>query len=204
MPGKGKLIERDYTPAERKVIEGSAARVDLSTEEILEHLGERTCDVSLNELAYWRNIPVRVWDYTIGGYQVIKKGLSYREHKLLGRPLSTDEARQVMNIARRIASILLLEPSLDANYQAIKTATYPGIVAREINLPANLQVRKGAKRSAPPLNRIATQLCHAQHNCSNLSVGEEGQSTERPCSRSKSKATTPVTLTSKGVSSQMV
>jgi hypothetical protein len=25
-----------------------------------------------------------------------------------------------MNIARRIASILLLEPSLDANYQAIK------------------------------------------------------------------------------------
>jgi hypothetical protein len=27
-----------------------------------------------------------------------------------------------MNIARRIASILFLEPSLDANYQAIKTA----------------------------------------------------------------------------------
>jgi hypothetical protein len=30
-----------------------------------------------------------------------------------------------MNIARRIAAILLLEPSLDANYQAIKGATYP-------------------------------------------------------------------------------
>jgi hypothetical protein len=35
----------------------------------------------------------RVWDYTIGGYQVIKKWLSYREHKLLVRPLTTDEAR---------------------------------------------------------------------------------------------------------------
>jgi hypothetical protein len=45
----------------------------------------------------------------------------YREHKLLGRPLTTDEAREVMNIARRIASILLLEPSLDANYQPINT-----------------------------------------------------------------------------------
>ncbi len=41
----------------------------------------------------------RVWDYTIGGYQVIKKWLSYREHKLLGRPLTTDEAREVINIA---------------------------------------------------------------------------------------------------------
>jgi hypothetical protein len=54
---------------------------------------------------------------------VIKKWLSYREHKLLGRPLTTDKAPEVMNIARRIAAILLFEPSLDANYQAIKTAT---------------------------------------------------------------------------------
>jgi hypothetical protein len=56
---------------------------------------------------------------------VIKKWLSYREHKLLGHPLTTDEAREVMNIARLIASVLLLEPSLDTNYQAIKNATYP-------------------------------------------------------------------------------
>jgi len=44
--------------------------------------------------------------------------------KLLDRPLTTDEAREVMNIARRIAAILFLEPALDANYQAIKSATY--------------------------------------------------------------------------------
>jgi hypothetical protein len=71
-----------------------------------------------------KELESRLWDYAIGGYQVIKKWLSYREHKLLGHPLTADEAREVMNIARRIASILLLEPSLDANYQAIKTATY--------------------------------------------------------------------------------
>ena len=34
------------------------------------------------------------------------------------------KARELMNIARRIAAILLLEPSLDGNYQAIKNSTY--------------------------------------------------------------------------------
>jgi hypothetical protein len=125
MPGKGKLIQRAYTPEERGAIGQSATRLNLSTEQIFAHLGETTFDVYLNDVAYWKNISARVWDYTIGGYQVIKKWLSYREHKLLGRALTIDEAREVMNIARRIASILLLEPSLDANYQAIKTATYP-------------------------------------------------------------------------------
>jgi hypothetical protein len=51
---------------------------------------------------------------------VIKKWLSYREHKLLGRPLTTDEAREVMGIARSTAPILLLEPSLDVNYEVVK------------------------------------------------------------------------------------
>lgn len=66
----------------------------------------------------------RVWDYTIGRYQVIKKWLSYRELELLGCPLTPDEAREVMNMARRIAAIVLLEPALNANYQAVKDATY--------------------------------------------------------------------------------
>jgi len=44
---------------------------------------------------------------------------------LLGRPLTPDEAREVMNMARRIGAIVLLEPALDANYQAIKIAAYP-------------------------------------------------------------------------------
>lgn len=65
-----------------------------------------------------------MWDYTIGGYQVIKKWLSYRELELLGRPLTPDEAREVMNIARCIAAIVLLEPALDANYQTVKQDTY--------------------------------------------------------------------------------
>ena len=88
-------------------------------------LGDRTLDVYLNDGAYWANVPARVWDYTSGGYQVVKKWLSYREEKLLGRPLRKDEVRYVQEMARRIAAILLLEPDLDANYQRVKQQAYP-------------------------------------------------------------------------------
>jgi len=87
----------------------------------VKYLGD---DVYLNDVGYWKGIPARVWDYTIGSYQVIKKWLSYRELELLGRPLRPEEAREVMNMARRIAAIVLLEPALDQNYDAVKNDTY--------------------------------------------------------------------------------
>ncbi len=55
---------------------------------------------------------------------MIKKWLSYREREILGRALKMDEARTVTDIARRIAAILLMEPELDANYEAVKKSTY--------------------------------------------------------------------------------
>lgn len=86
-----------------------------------------TLSIYLNDTAFWCNIPSRVWDYTIGGYQVIKKWLSYREQPLLGRALTKDEARYVEEMVRRIAAILLLllQPALDENYHAIKADTFP-------------------------------------------------------------------------------
>jgi SAM-dependent methyltransferase len=124
MPGKGKAIERDYTAEERTAIEDGAGALGLSPEQALACLGETTLDVYLNDRAYWRNVPAKVWEYTIGGYQVIKKWLSYREQPVLGRSLTADEAREVMNMARRVAAVLLLEPALDANYEAVKASTY--------------------------------------------------------------------------------
>jgi hypothetical protein len=125
MPGKGKLLERDYSPAERKAILEGARSLGLSEKVALQHLGETTYDVHLNDVALWANIPSKVWDYTIGGYQVIKKWLSYREQPLLGRALTIDEVRYVQEMARRIAAILLLQPALDANYESIKQHTFP-------------------------------------------------------------------------------
>lgn len=108
MPGKGRLETRPFTAEESG----------------LQSLGESTHDIFLNETACWRNVPEKVWDYTIGGYQVIKKWLSYREHELLGRPISVDEAREVMHTARRLAALILLQPDLDANYQRAKENSF--------------------------------------------------------------------------------
>ncbi len=76
-------------------------------------------DVYLNERVCWRNIPVKLWDYTISGYAVIKKWLSYREKTLLGRSLSVEEARYVSEMARRLAALMLLGQELDDNYRTI-------------------------------------------------------------------------------------
>ncbi len=66
-----------------------------------------------------------MWGFYIGGYQVIKKWLSYRERGILGRGLTTDEVREVTGTARRIAAILLLRKGLDRNYENVKDRAFP-------------------------------------------------------------------------------
>ena len=97
MPGLGKIVERPYTAEERAAL-GRAAST----------LGESTFDIYLNERAYWRNVPAAVWSYKLGGYQVLKKWLSYREQKVLGRTLLLEEVQHFTDTARRIAAILLV------------------------------------------------------------------------------------------------
>lgn len=97
MPGRGRVEDRSYS-AEEKAAFGTAATI----------LGDVTFDVYLNDRAYWRNIPKAVWEYKLGGYQVLKKWLSYRERDVLGRPLKPDEVQHFTDTARRIAAILQL------------------------------------------------------------------------------------------------
>ena len=125
MPGPGRVTERPYTDAERTALGAEGKALGLSLDEVLSLLGGTTRDVHLNATASWSNVPARVWDYTLGGYQVIKKWLSYREHDVLGRALRPDEAIYVSEVVRRIAAILLLGPALDANYAACKAAAVP-------------------------------------------------------------------------------
>jgi hypothetical protein len=124
MPGQGHMVERTFTADERAAFEKGGAALGLSLDQLAQVLGETTVDVSLNEVAYWTNIPLRAWDYTIGGYQVMKKWLSYREERILGRSLQPEEAYEVMHMARRILAIVLLEPALNANYRAVKRESY--------------------------------------------------------------------------------
>jgi hypothetical protein len=113
MPAKGRVEKRPFDALERAAMGETIAL-----------FGETTCDVYLNDRAYWRNVPLSVWEYTLGGYQVLKKWLSYREHALLGRPLTVDEVTYVRDVIRRIAALLLLGPDLDANYAATKADAY--------------------------------------------------------------------------------
>ena len=71
-------------------------------------LGDTTFDIYLNDRAYWRNVPAAVWRYKLGGYQVLKKWLSYRERNVLGRPLHPEEVQHFTDTARRIAAVLLV------------------------------------------------------------------------------------------------
>jgi Type ISP C-terminal specificity domain len=110
MPGRGRILSRDYAPDE------SASKKHASL------LGTSTNDIYLNADAYWRNIPKEVWGFAIGGYQVLKKWLSYREQPILGRALTPGEVRYVRDLARRLAALRLMGPELDANFRACTAA----------------------------------------------------------------------------------
>ena len=94
MPGQGRVVERPHTGEELAALGGAASDSDT------------TFDVYLNDRAYWRNVPAAVWSYKLGGYQVLKKWLSYREHGVLGRPMRPEEVQHFTDTARRIAAIL--------------------------------------------------------------------------------------------------
>ncbi len=80
-------------------------------------LGDTTFDIYLNDRAYWHNVPAAVWRYKLGGYQVLKKWLSYRERNILGRPLRPEEVQHFTDTARRIAAILLATGKRDLEYE---------------------------------------------------------------------------------------
>ena len=95
MPGQGRIVERAYTPDEK-----AAMGDNIPT------LGETTFDIYLNDRTFWRNVPTAVWTYKLGGYQVLKKWLSYRERDVFDRPLKPEEVQHFTDTARRIAAIL--------------------------------------------------------------------------------------------------
>jgi hypothetical protein len=115
---------------EQPEFQDGSPRPALTLESARTLLGETCVDVYLNGDAHWSAVPINVWNYTLGGYQVLKKWLSYREFTpeqaspLLHRALHAEEAAYFAQVVRRIAAILLLGPALDASYRAIlPTAT---------------------------------------------------------------------------------
>jgi hypothetical protein len=123
MPGRGKLVSRERTTKELSDLAQGLAALGIQQDEGLVRLGNTVVDVYLNDLSAWTNVPERVWELYIGGYQVMKKWLSYREYSFLKRPLTLAEAEEVQAMARRLTALCLLQPELDANYHNTKSAT---------------------------------------------------------------------------------
>ena len=96
IPSKGRIVERALTPSEHIVLGDKQPA-----------LGETTFDVYLNARTFWCNVPYAVWTYKLGGYQVLKKWLSYREYGVLDRVLSPEEVQDFSNMARRIEAMIL-------------------------------------------------------------------------------------------------
>ncbi len=104
MPGQGRVVERAYTTEERNALGDAASTLD-----------ETTFDIYLNGGAFWRNVPAAVWNYKLGGYQVLKKWLSYRERAVLRRSLTAAEVQHFTDTARRTAAILTITSSDTSN-----------------------------------------------------------------------------------------
>lgn len=124
MPAGGQRNKRNYTHDEMKAVNDIAASLALSETEILNLLGDETYDVYLNDATYLCNVPANVWDYMLGGYQVLKKWLSYREYDVLGRQLEVSEIEEAVSIARRTAALVSLQSALNANYETVKASLY--------------------------------------------------------------------------------
>ena len=119
-------------------------------------LGDTTFDVHLNGRAYWRNVPAAVWGYKLGGYQVLKKWLSYREQNVLGRPLKLEEVQHFTDTARRIGGIL-------------------GLVAAEMKMP------RWGRRCLRFLRSVVRRLLRPIRQRSGAGMGSGGSPGWSPC-----------------------
>ena len=58
----------------------------------------------VHDRAYWRNVPAAVSNYKLGGYQVLKKWLSYRERKVL----LPEDVQHFRDTAQQIAGMQVM------------------------------------------------------------------------------------------------
>jgi hypothetical protein len=113
MPSRGRLDTRAYAESE------------VDAQKKAPFFGEQTHDVWINAQTYWRNVPHSVWEFHIGGYQVLKKWLSYREEAVLGRAITLEEVRHFTETARKLAALRLLGPTFDVNFRACAACHSP-------------------------------------------------------------------------------
>ncbi|QQV79493.1 N-6 DNA methylase (plasmid) [Sphingomonas aliaeris] len=124
MPGNGDARVRPaYDAEEMEALTTAAERLEEDIDALVHRLGNPV-DVHLNDTAYLKGVPSAVYEQLVGGYQVLKKWLSYRDQEVIGRPLAVAEVREAVGIVRRLSAYVLLQPALDASYVAIRAQAF--------------------------------------------------------------------------------
>ncbi|MEA2571789.1 MAG: hypothetical protein QOI24_3790 [Acidobacteriota bacterium] len=116
---EGRIVVREYDDEELVALSDHARANGMTTGEVIDLLGARTCDVYLNDKAYWRNVPQHVWNYSHGESPVLLRWLRDRCSTAIGRALLRDEVSQFASVSRRIAALLLMAPALTRNLAAL-------------------------------------------------------------------------------------
>jgi type I restriction-modification system DNA methylase subunit len=73
-------------------------------------------NVFINDSQYFSNIPTEVWEYQIGGYQVMAKWLKDRK----GRALSLDDIRHYIRVAKALQLTIEMQNKIDKIYPQIE------------------------------------------------------------------------------------
>jgi hypothetical protein len=81
----------------------------------------------------------------------MKKWLSYRDGDVLGRPLTTDEAREFTDTGRRLAAIVPLQQALDERYAAVSCGVVPWLA---LLAPSRADVLFLLQRGQPALTLV--------------------------------------------------
>ncbi len=121
MPGVGTVNVRAWKEEELKSLQKLADRHGITLDVLASLIGTEAVDVYINNDSAWVGVPCFVWSYCLGGYQVLKKWLSYREFDVLGRALRGDEVLYFSKTARRITEILCMGPALEAVHALVRT-----------------------------------------------------------------------------------
>lgn len=108
-----------YRDGKGKVYPGVGKTSEQNESRAPEELGA-VITVHANDESRWETVPLRAWEYRIGGFQVARKWLSYRANGVLGRALTTNEALTFSDIIRRISALILMQKELDDNYRAVR------------------------------------------------------------------------------------
>jgi len=73
--------------------------------------------VYVNKTQYFERVPLELWEYQIGGYQVLEKWLKDRQ----GRRLTLEEIKTYCRVVTAIQRTIALQEEIDALYPDAET-----------------------------------------------------------------------------------